>query len=110
MPGAVPADRVKILSTGGMLDAARASHAREVLVATEVGMLHQLRRAAPEVDFQPVNDRASCRYMKMITPAKLLRTLQTGEGAIEVPAETAARARRAVEAMIAIGEPGRGGE
>src|SRR3954471_1643280 len=56
--GAVPADRVKILSTGGMLDAARASHAKEVLVATEVGMLHQLRRAAPEIDFRAVNERA----------------------------------------------------
>ena len=49
------------------------SSAREVLVATEVGMLHQLRRAAPDVAFRAVNDRASCRYMKMITPEKLLR-------------------------------------
>src|SRR6185436_13167249 len=64
--GAFPEDRVKILSTGGMLDAARETHARQVLVATEVGMLHQLRRAAPEVDFRAVNDRASCKYMKMI--------------------------------------------
>ena len=62
------AERVKILSTGGMLDAARATTAKSVLVATEVGMLHQLRRAAPEIDFRAVNDRASCRYMKMITP------------------------------------------
>ena len=43
-----PRTEVKILSTGGMLDAARETRAREVLVATEVGMLHQLRRAAPE--------------------------------------------------------------
>ena len=48
--GAVPPERVRILSTGGMLDAARSSSAREVLVATEVGMLHQLRRAAPDID------------------------------------------------------------
>jgi quinolinate synthase len=46
----------------------------------------------------------------MITPAKLLHTLRTGEGAIDVDADTAARARKAVEAMIAIGQPGRGGE
>src|ERR1700754_57114 len=50
--GAFPEDRVKILSTGGMLDAARDTRARQVLVATEVGMLHQLRRAAPAVDFR----------------------------------------------------------
>jgi quinolinate synthase len=107
--GAVPADRVKILSTGGMLDAARASHAREVLVATEVGMLHQLRRAAPEVDFRAVNERASCRYMKMITPEKLLRALREGRDEVHVDPELAARGRRAVQRMIEIGNPG-GGE
>ncbi len=104
--GAVPAERVRILSTGGMLDAARATGAREVLVATEVGMLHQLRRAAPEVDFQAVNDRASCRYMKMITPTALLRSLRDGVDEVTVPAGTADRARRAVQGMIAIGRPG----
>ncbi|GAB2921101.1 quinolinate synthase NadA [Rhodococcus aerolatus] len=107
--GIVPDERVKILSTGGMLDAARTSRAREVLVATEIGMLHQLRRAAPQVDFRAVNDRASCRYMKMITPAALLRCLVTGRDEVHVDAETARRARGAVEAMIAIGRPG-GGE
>ena len=107
--GVVPAERVRILSTGGMLDAARATDARQVLVATEVGMLHQLRRAAPEVDFRAVNDRASCRYMKMITPAALLRSLREGTDEVHVPVEIAERARGAVQRMIAIGRPG-GGE
>ena len=107
--GAVPADRVKILSTGGMLDAARASQASSVLVATEVGMLHQLRRAAPEIDFRAVNDRASCRYMKMITAEALLRSLRDGTDEVHVDAELAARGRAAVQRMIAIGRPG-GGE
>jgi quinolinate synthase len=104
--GAVPAERVRILSTGGMLDAARATGAREVLVATEIGMLHQLRRAAPGVDFRAVNDRASCRYMKMITPAALLRSLRDGVDEVTVPADVAERARGAVQRMIAIGRPG----
>jgi len=107
--GAFPADRVKILSTGGMLDAARVSHAKQVLVATEVGMLHQLRRAAPGVDFQAVNDRASCRYMKMITPAALLRCLLEGADEVVVDRPTADRARASVQRMIEIGQPG-GGE
>jgi quinolinate synthase len=107
--GAVPQERVRILSTGGMLDAARGSSARTVLVATEVGMLHQLRRAAPEVDFRAVNDRASCRYMKMITPAALLRSLRTGTDEVHVDPELAARGRAAVQRMIEIGRPG-GGE
>ena len=44
--GELPEGRTHVLSTGGMLDAARETGARQVLVATEVGMLHQLRRAA----------------------------------------------------------------
>jgi len=107
--GAFPADRVKILSTGGMLDAARASSAKQVLVATEVGMLHQLRRAAPGIDFQAVNDRASCKYMKMITPAALLRCLIDGADEVDVDPSTADRARASVQRMIEIGRPG-GGE
>jgi quinolinate synthase len=107
--GAVPADRVKILSTGGMLEAARATRARQVLVATEIGMLHQLRRAAPGVDFRAVNDRASCKYMKMITPAALLRCLTDGADEVDVDPEVARLARRSVLRMIEIGQPG-GGE
>ncbi len=107
--GAVPAERVKILSTGGMLDAARDTRASTVLVATEVGMLYQLRRAAPHVDFLAVNDRASCRFMKMITPAALLRCLVEGADEVHVDPEVAAAGRRSVARMIEIGQPG-GGE
>ncbi|GAB3418038.1 quinolinate synthase [Flindersiella endophytica] len=107
--GAVPADRVKILSTGGMLDAAKATRSKAVLVATEIGMLHQLRKAAPGVDFRPVNDRASCKYMKMITPAALLRSLREGVDEVHVDPAIAERARGAVRRMVEIGQPG-GGE
>ncbi|SNR46400.1 quinolinate synthetase [Haloechinothrix alba] len=107
--GAVPSEQVKILSTGDMVKQARQSSAGEVLVATEVGMLHQLRKAAPEIDFQAVNDRASCRYMKMITPAALLRALREGADEVHVDAEVAERARESVRRMVSIGQPG-GGE
>lgn len=107
--GFVPQDKVKILSTGGMLDAARETGAKQVLVATEVGMLHQLRKAAPGVDFQAVNDRASCPYMKMITPAALLRCLVEGKDEVHVAPDVAERARKSVQRMIEIGNPG-GGE
>lgn len=107
--GTVAPERVKILSTGDMLTAARDTGASSVLVATEIGMLHQLRKAAPEIDFRAVNDRASCRYMKMITPAALLRCLREGADEVHVPTDVADRARASVERMIAIGKPG-GGE
>lgn len=107
--GLVPAERVKILSTGGMLSAASQTSASTVLVATETGMLHQLRKAAPTVDFRPVNERATCHYMKMITPEALLRSLRTMQDEIQVEPSIAERARSAVQRMIAIGRPG-GGE
>lgn len=74
--GDLPAGRTKVLSTGGMLDAARTTQAPEVLVATEVHMLHQLRQANPQATFTPVNPRATCPYMDMITPQKLLDCLR----------------------------------
>ncbi len=107
--GTVPAEKVKILSTGDMITAARETSAKSVLVATEIGMLHQLRRAAPEIDFRAVNDRASCRYMKMITPAALLRGLRENKDEVHVDLETAKRAQGAEQRMIELGQPG-GGE
>ena len=107
--GAVPEDRVRILSTGGMLEAARTTGAKKVLVATEVGMLYQLRNAAPDVDFRAVNEKASCRFMKMITPAALLRCLATGADEVDVDPDTRQAALGSVQRMIAIGQPG-GGE
>jgi quinolinate synthase len=103
--GDLPAGRTRILSTGGMLDAARSTTASTVLVATETGMLHQLRQANPAVRWEPVNPGAVCRFMKMTTPASLLRCLREGVHEVTVPAEVAGRARRAVQAMIAVGAP-----
>jgi len=108
--GDLPAGRTRVLSTGGMLDAARATKAPAVLVATETGMLHQLRRANPAVRWEPVNPDAVCRFMKMTTPATLLRCLRDGVEEVHVAPDVAARARRAVQAMIAVGTPSAAGE
>jgi quinolinate synthase len=107
--GIVPANQVRILSTGDMITAARGTTAKSVLVATEIGMLHQLRKAAPEIDFRAVNDRASCKYMKMITPTALLRCLRENKDEVHVDLEIAKRAQASVQRMIEIGKPG-GGE
>ena len=101
--GDLPADRTKILSTGGMLAAARSTRATAVLVATETGMLHQLRKANPAVRWEPVNPDAVCRYMKMITPQALERCLRDGVTEVRVDPDVAARARRAVAAMLTTG-------
>ena len=106
--GEIPGNNTHILSTGGMLEEAKKTTSERVLVATEIGMLHQLRKANPTTEFLPVNPQAACPYMQMITAEKLLACLRDGTDEIFVDEQTADAARSAVERMIAIGNPGSG--
>jgi quinolinate synthase len=76
---------------------------REVVVATETGMLYPLRMAAPDIDFIPANAEASCVYMKMITLPKLRDSLREMKFEVRVPPEIAERARVPIDRMVAIG-------
>ncbi len=105
--GDIAPDGVRMLSTGGMLRYAAERQAaggdrRTAIVATETGMLHPLRHAAPDVEFVAANEAASCRFMKMITLPKLRDCLAAGEFEVKVPAAIADRARRPIERMVAI--------
>ncbi len=72
-------------------------------MATETGMLHPLRKAAPDTEFIAANEAASCRYMKMITLPKLRDALRDDVYEVKVPDDVAARARIPIERMVAIG-------
>jgi len=100
--GILPAERTKVLSTGGMVKEAERSSASKFLVATETGILHQLRKGSPGKVFEPINEYAVCQYMKAITPEKLLRSLHEGVFEITVPEDVRVRAAQAVGRMIAI--------
>jgi len=101
--GDIAAGRTRIVSTEQMMQRARASGAREFVVATETGVLHRLRRENPEKQFHAVAESAECRYMKMITLENLRDSLRDLKYAVQVPSQTAAQARRAIERMLAIG-------
>jgi quinolinate synthase len=126
--GDVHAEGVHMLSTGGMLRYANEAgrHANggraegagagangepeagagrrdEVVVATEVGMLSGLRKAAPDVDFIAANPEATCAFMKMITLPGLRDALRDLQYEVRVPEDIAERARVPIERMIAIG-------
>jgi quinolinate synthase len=102
--GDVDAEGVHMLSTGGMLAYAQtATPGSTAIVATEIGMLHPLREAAPDVDFVAANEAASCRYMKMITLPKLRNALRELAPVVKVPEAIAERARLPIERMVAIG-------
>ncbi|MGI9099176.1 MAG: quinolinate synthase NadA [Solirubrobacteraceae bacterium] len=94
---------VHMLSTGGMLRYANeAQPGRTAIVATEIGMLHPLRAAAPDTEFIAANERAACTYMKMITLPKLRDSLRDLVHEVKVPADVAERARVPIERMVAI--------
>jgi quinolinate synthase len=94
---------VQILSTEGMIKRPKTSPNDEFIVATEVGILHRLRRENPTKTFYPANEDAVCAFMKVTTLPKVLSSLQRMEHRITVPEPIAARARRAIERMVAIG-------
>jgi quinolinate synthase len=107
--GDIASEGVHMLSTGGMLGYARAlgedgtgGGSPTAIVATETGMLHPLRQAAPDAEFIAANEAASCRFMKMITLPKLRDALRDGVHEVKVPAEIADRARVPIERMVAI--------
>ena len=101
--GAVDPEGVQILSTEGMINRPRISDAEDFIVATEVGILHRLRRENPTKNFHPASELAVCAYMKVTTLPKVLNSLERLEHHITVDPAIAARARTAIERMIAIG-------
>jgi quinolinate synthase len=91
----------RILSTDGMVRFAEETRAKEVLVATEVGILHRMRRLNPGTTFTPLSEGAICPYMKQIDLADIRDSLALNRFVIDVPAETARKARLALDRMIA---------
>ena len=98
--GNIKNDNTKILSTDGMIKYANQSNAKEFVVATETGILHQLQKQNPEKKFHPVKDDAVCEYMKMITMEKLYRSINEEIYEVKVPEEIAKRAIKPITRMI----------
>ena len=101
--GAVSSRQLQILSTEGMIKRPAQSESQEFIVATEIGILHRLRNENPTKTFFAANDRASCAYMKVTTLPKVLHALQTMTNHITVPPDIAAKAKLAIDRMVAIG-------
>jgi quinolinate synthase len=91
-----------VYSTAGMGRHARSSKAHEFIIGTEVGMLYRLKKENPDKEFYPLSEKAVCQNMKKTNLEKVLRALQTLEPRVTVPEEIAARARKAIERMLAV--------
>ncbi len=90
----------KVASTGGMCRYAHETDAAEIIVGTEIGMLHPLRKENPSKKFFPVTEKAVCHDMKLTTLEKILHSLQEMQSEVKIPESTRLRAKRAVERMV----------
>jgi quinolinate synthase len=91
------------LSTSGMISFARRTDAGTIIVGTEIGILHRLRKENPNKMFLPASERAVCPNMKKITLEKILWSLEEMSPEIKVPEETRLKAKLAVDRMLEIG-------
>jgi len=93
---------VKFLSTGGMIKHVKESPSKEFIIATETGMLHPLRKDNPDKIFHPARENAVCKYMKMITLSKVLRSLEEDIFEVRVPMHTALKAKKSIDRMLEV--------
>jgi len=91
-----------LLSTGQMLKFVQGSSAKRFIVATEIGMIHPLKKARPDAEFIPASRRGVCPNMKKITVEKVLASLEDMQHPIEVPEEIRVKAAQALQRMVEI--------
>ena len=91
------------LSTGGMVRLAAKGDTKEMIVGTETGIIHRLKKENPGKSFYPVSESITCPNMKLITPEKILHSLRNMAPVVSVPEPVRSRARAAVERMLNLG-------
>ena len=91
-----------VASTSGIVKRVGESPKKEFIIGTEVGILHRLAKEFPEKRCFPLSSSAVCRNMKKTDLVKVRDALLTMSPRITVPEEVAARARRAIERMLAL--------
>jgi quinolinate synthase len=90
----------KVISTEGMCWFANEMKDKEFIVATEVGILHRMRRDNPDKSFYPASDMAICPNMKLTTLEKVLWALDGMNNEITLPRETIAKAKKCIQRML----------
>jgi len=92
----------EVASTGGMIRYARRDDVQEMIVGTEIGIIHRLKKENPGKKFIPVTEQAVCPNMKLITLEKILWSLEEMRPVVKVPEATRIKAKAAVDKMLAI--------
>jgi quinolinate synthase len=89
-------------STSGMCRYARRDDVREMVVGTELGLIHRLRKENPGKRFIPVSEQAICPNMKLTTLEKVLWSLEEMSPEVKVPYEVRLKAIAAVDRMLEV--------
>ena len=92
----------ELLSTGQMLKFAARSTAKEFIVATEIGIIHALKKQNPQAEFFPATERAICPNMKKITVDKVIGSLEDMQHKVTVPDDIRIKAKKALDRMVEI--------
>ena len=92
----------QLLSTGQMLKFAAKSSAKKFIVATEIGIIHSLKKQNPQAEFIAATDRAVCPNMKKITLAKIIGSMEDMQYRVTVSEEIAKRAKKSLDRMVEI--------
>ena len=87
-------------STSGMLRYAKETDARELIVGTEIGLLHSLRKNNPNKKFYPASELADCPNMKLNSLEKMLWSLEDMVYEVRVPEDIRIKAWEAIEKML----------
>ena len=90
----------KVLSTTGICKYVKESKSEELIIGTEIGILHRLKKENPGKKFYPASELADCPNMKLNNLEKLLWSLEDLVYRVEVPREIARRAKRSIDRML----------
>jgi len=93
----------EVLSTGGLCRFAHETEADEIIVGTEIGIIHRLKKENPGKKFIPASEQAICPRMKLITLEKVLWSLEEKATEVKVSEEIRLKAKAAVDKMLEIG-------
>jgi quinolinate synthase len=96
----------EVLSTGGICRYAGREDITQMIVGTEIGIIHRLRKENPGKQFISASEQAICPRMKLITLEKILWSLEEMTPRVKVPEEIRLKAKLAVDKMLEIGRAG----
>ncbi|MGH7516614.1 MAG: quinolinate synthase NadA [Gemmatimonadales bacterium] len=101
--GEISPERVHIASTERMIQLTKERPAKEFIIATETGIMHRMKQAAPDKTFLAADPEAVCAYMKTITLPRVRESLVLDRFGITVPQDVARRAKLSLDRMVSLG-------